>query len=130
MALGGCDIGQVRPQTDADTIKYSRQGYEALFTVGTLLDIEIVISTEEWLGLLQDMVDYARDDTGGRPMTGNYRSATFVYRATPRYSSQEPSTIILIAHNVTLEGQKKRLGIPIPGKPSLFYFNDSMHTKA
>ena len=80
MVLGGCDGSQVRPQTDADTIKNSRQGYEALFTVGALHDIEIVISTEEWLGLIRDMADYARDDTGGRPMTGSYRSATFVYR--------------------------------------------------
>ncbi len=78
MVFGGCDAGQVRPQTDADTIKYSRQGYEALFTVGTLHDIEIIISTDEWLGLIQDMADYSRE-TGGSPLTGNYRSATFVY---------------------------------------------------
>jgi len=80
VVLGGCAEGQVRPQTDADTIKYSRLGYEELFTVGTLHDIEIVISTEEWHGMIQDMVDYAQDNTTTLPMTGNYRSATFVYR--------------------------------------------------
>jgi len=84
LASSGCAEGQVqvRPQTDADTVKYSRQGYEALFTVGVLHDIEIVISAAEWRGLLQDMADYAQDDPDGRPMTGNYRKATFVYRGT------------------------------------------------
>lgn len=76
----GCDVGQVRSQNTADIIKYSRYGYETLFTVGILHDIEIVISDAEWDGLLQDMVDYAADDYRSRPLTGNYRSATFIYK--------------------------------------------------
>ena len=52
---------------------------DARHILSTRMAGEIVISTEEWLGLLQDMVDYARV-AGGRPMTGNYRRATFVYK--------------------------------------------------
>ena len=79
LSLWGCAEGSVQPQTEANTIKFSRVGYEALFTVGILHDIEIVISTEEWLGLLRDMVDYARE-TGWKPLTGNYRRASFIYK--------------------------------------------------
>jgi len=63
-----------------ETIEYSPQGYEALFTLGNLHDIEIVISKNEWRGMLRDMRDYARDDWRGKPRTGNYRKATFIYK--------------------------------------------------
>jgi len=79
-AFGGCAEGEARPQSQEDMIKYSRQGYEALFTHGYLHEVEIVISQEEWDGLLRDMRDYARTDPDRRPRTGNYRKATFIYR--------------------------------------------------
>jgi hypothetical protein len=80
LGVSGCTPGDVRAQTDSDTIKYSRLGYEELFTIGTLHDIEIVISDSEWSGLLGDMRAYARTDPNRRPLTGNYRRATFIYR--------------------------------------------------
>jgi len=80
LAFSGCAEGQVRPQTDADTIKYSRQGYEALFTVGVLHDIEIVFTQAEWDALLRDMHDYAAEDPSGKPLTGTYHRATFAYK--------------------------------------------------
>jgi hypothetical protein len=46
--------------------------YEALFTHGLLHDIEIVISQQEWDGILSDMHEYIK--------TGNYRKATFIYK--------------------------------------------------
>ena len=67
-------------QSEKDTIKYSSQGYEALFTIGNIHEIEIIISAEEWQGLLQDMVTYAMTDRLRLPRTGNYRKATFVYK--------------------------------------------------
>jgi spore coat protein H len=70
----------VRPQAGEDTIKFSRQGYEILFTHGYLHDIEIVISQEEWDGLLRDMWVYSINASDGRPLTGNYRKATFIYK--------------------------------------------------
>jgi len=78
VTITGRTQGELRAQTNQNTVKYSRLGYDSLFTIGTLHDIEIVISDEEWLGLVQDMADYA-NETGGKPMTGNYRSATFIY---------------------------------------------------
>ena len=80
LGVSGCTPGEVRAQTDSDTIKYSRLGYEELFTIGTLHDIEIVISDSEWSGLLRDMRAYARTDPNQRPLTGNYRKATFIYK--------------------------------------------------
>jgi spore coat protein CotH len=56
-----------------------QDGYEALFTHGFLHDIEIVISQEEWDGLVQDMNDYA-EAFNGSVQTGNYRKADFIYR--------------------------------------------------
>jgi len=78
-AFGGCAEGETRPQSQEDMIKFSRQGYEVLFTHGYLHDIEIVISQWEWDGLLRDMRDYARTEPMQRPKTGNYRRATFIY---------------------------------------------------
>jgi hypothetical protein len=46
--------------------------YEALFTHGLLHDIEIVISQQEWDGIIADMKAYIK--------TGNYRKATFIYK--------------------------------------------------
>ena len=46
--------------------------YEALFKHGLLHDIEIVISQQEWDGLISDMHDYIK--------TGRYRKATFRYK--------------------------------------------------
>ena len=54
-------------------------GYEALFSHEYLHEIEIVISQEEWDGLVQDMKDYA-EEFHGSLQTGNYRKATFIYR--------------------------------------------------
>jgi len=78
-AFGGCAGGDILPQS-GDAIKFSRQGYEVLFTHGNLHDIEIVISQEEWDGLLRDMWVYATNAPDRRPLTGNYRRATFIYR--------------------------------------------------
>ena len=50
--------GELRTQTNQDTVKYSQLGYDSLFTIGTLHDIEIIISDEEWMGLIQDMANY------------------------------------------------------------------------
>jgi len=79
VGLAGCSPGDDAEPPDQETIKYSPQGYEALFTPGNLHDIEIVITQDEWDGLLQDMRDYAEDDPSGLPLTGNYRKATFIY---------------------------------------------------
>ncbi|MBF0452058.1 MAG: CotH kinase family protein [Candidatus Magnetomorum sp.] len=46
--------------------------FETLFTHGQLHDIEIVISQQEWDGLIEDMHDYIK--------TGRYRQATFIYK--------------------------------------------------
>ena len=54
--------------------------YEALFTHGNLHEVEIVITQEEWDGLIQDMKDYAEDDFLGLGRTGNYRKVTFIYK--------------------------------------------------
>lgn len=54
--------------------------YENLFIHGTLHEIEIIISQEEWDGHIQDMKDYAENDLLGLGRTGKYRRATFVYR--------------------------------------------------
>ena len=54
--------------------------YEALFTHGNLHEVEIVMTQEEWDGLIQDMKDYAEDDPLDWPRTGNYRKATFIYK--------------------------------------------------
>jgi len=77
--LTGCSPGEGNGPTDQDTNDYSPQGYEPLFTLGNLHDIEIVISGDEWNGLLLDMWEYAQDDPSGLPLTGNYRKATFIY---------------------------------------------------
>lgn len=66
---GGDNGGQGTPDVD---VKYLSKGYEDLFTQGLLHDIEIRISQAEWNGLIQDMKAYMK--------TGNYRSATFVYK--------------------------------------------------
>ncbi|MDY6861822.1 MAG: CotH kinase family protein, partial [Thermodesulfobacteriota bacterium] len=55
-------------------------GYEALFTHGNLHEIEIIITKEEWNGLIQDMKDYAEDDWNGLMRTGNYRKADLIYK--------------------------------------------------
>jgi hypothetical protein len=47
--------------------------YEALFTHGLLHDIEILISQQEWNGIISDMNEYIK--------TGNYRKATFIYKS-------------------------------------------------
>ncbi|KPA10969.1 Spore coat protein CotH [Candidatus Magnetomorum sp. HK-1] len=46
--------------------------YEALFKHGLLHDVEIVISQQEWDGLIADMHDYLK--------TGCYRKASFIYK--------------------------------------------------
>jgi len=79
IGLAGCSPGGDHEPTDQDTNDYSPQGYEALFTLGNLHDIEIVISRDEWNRLLLDMWEYAQDDPLGLPRTGNYRKATFIY---------------------------------------------------
>jgi len=53
--------------------------YEDLFSQNALHEVEIVISQEEWDGLIQDMKDYAENDPMGLGRTGKYRKATFVY---------------------------------------------------
>ena len=79
VGLAGCSARDDGEPSDQGIIEYSPQGYEALFTLGNLHDIEIVISQAEWDGLLQDMRDYAEDDSSNLPLTGNYRKATFIY---------------------------------------------------
>jgi len=76
--LSACDLP---PEDDGDgggSIDYSC--YEALFSETALHEIEIVISQEEWDGHIQDMKDYAENDTMGLGRTGKYRHATFAYR--------------------------------------------------
>jgi len=80
LGVSGCTPGEVRAQTDSDTIKYSRLGYEELFTIGTLHDIEIVISDSEWQGILRDMRRYAMNNPNNRPLSDIYHKATFIYR--------------------------------------------------
>ena len=80
VVLGGCAVIGAESQSAENTSKYSRLGYEALYSHGTLHEIEIIISPDEWEGLLLDMRVYAATDPNGRPNTGNYRRATFVYR--------------------------------------------------
>ena len=46
--------------------------YKSLFKHGLLHDIEIVISQEEWDGIISDMHEYLK--------TGNYRKAKFIYK--------------------------------------------------
>lgn len=80
LSFGGCgDSRQVTASQD-NTIEFSPDGYELLFTHGNLHEIEIVITQEEWDGLIQDMKDYARTDRSGKGLTGNYRKATFIYK--------------------------------------------------
>jgi hypothetical protein len=76
----GCAKGEIKPQSGDNVIKFSRPGYEALFTHGNLHEIEIVISQEEWDGMLRDMRSYAAAAQDRRPLTGNYRKATFIYK--------------------------------------------------
>jgi hypothetical protein len=80
LSAGGYASPVLTLQTDDATIKFSRLGYEALFTPGNLHDIEIVMSKAEWVGMLRDMREYAASDPAGRPLSGNYRRATFIYR--------------------------------------------------
>ncbi len=80
VAFVGCGQGEIQPQSQVNAIKFSRQGYETLFTHGNLHEIEIVISQQEWDGLLRDMWVYATNAPDGRPLTGNYRKATFIYK--------------------------------------------------
>jgi len=54
-------------------------GFEALFSHEYLHQIEIVISQEEWDGLVQDMKDYA-EEFHGSLQTGNYRKAPLIYK--------------------------------------------------
>ena len=61
-------------------VESSTDGYELLFTHGILHDIEIVITQEEWDGLINDMREYAAVERLGKGMTGNYRKATFIYK--------------------------------------------------
>jgi len=65
---------------DSKPAEPSPDGYELLFTHGVLHDIEIVITQEEWDGLINDMVEYAKMERLDRGMTGNYRKATFIYK--------------------------------------------------
>jgi len=80
LMAGGCTQGNIRAQTDQDTIKYSRIGYETLFNIGTLHEIEIIISDAEWQGILDDMRLYAMFNPNNRPLSDTYHKATFVYR--------------------------------------------------
>lgn len=76
----GCvDTKQATTSKD-NTIEFSPDGYELLFTHGLLHEIEIVITREEWDGLIQDMRDYARTDVLGQGRTGKYRKAKFIYK--------------------------------------------------
>jgi len=82
LTTGSCTTGDVRAQTNQDTVKYSRLGYDALFTIGTLHEIEIIISDQEWQGILDDMRLYAMNNPNNRPLADTYHKATFVYRGT------------------------------------------------
>jgi len=77
---GGCGDSSQPTTSHDNTIEYSPRGYELLFTHGTLHEIEIVMTQEEWDGLIQDMKDYASTDLFGQGLTGNYREATFIYK--------------------------------------------------
>ena len=55
-------------------------GYEVLFDHEYLHDIEIVISQEEWGGLIQDMKDYAEEFAGSLQAMGR---ATIIGSQTP-----------------------------------------------
>ena len=79
LGFGGCGDTGAHPHGEDNTIEFSAEGYEALFTHGNLHEVEIVITQEEWDGLIQDMKDYAEEDRQGWPRTGNYRKADFVY---------------------------------------------------
>ena len=55
----GCEVVvDLPPQVDKNTILFSPDGYEPLFTHGNLHDIEIVITRAEWKAHLQDIKDY------------------------------------------------------------------------
>jgi len=82
LTTGSCAPGDVRAQTNQDTVKYSRLGYDALFNIGTLHEIEIVISDQEWQGILDDMLIYAMNNPNNRPLSDTYHKATFIYRGT------------------------------------------------
>ena len=81
-ALGACDLppeenGDGGGGGSKDSTDYTN--YEALFSKNTLHEVEIVISQEEWDGHIQDMKDYAENDSMGLGRTGKYRKATFGY---------------------------------------------------
>ncbi len=57
----------------------NQEKHEALFNHDYLHDIEIIMSQQEWDGLIQDMKDYAEKFYGSL-QTGNYRKAKFIYR--------------------------------------------------
>jgi len=80
LSSGGCGSTGIAEQSDDDTILFSADGYEALFTHGNLHEIEIVITRAEWNAHLQDIKDYAEKDKQGIGRTGNYRKATFIYK--------------------------------------------------
>jgi len=80
LSMGSCTTGDVRAQTNQDTVKYSRLGYDALFDIGTVHEIEIVISDTEWQGILTDMRLYAMFNPDNRPLSDTYHQATFIYR--------------------------------------------------
>ncbi|MBN2463775.1 MAG: hypothetical protein JXB43_09295, partial [Dehalococcoidia bacterium] len=65
--------------SDSKPVESSPDGYELLFTHGILHDIEIVITQEEWDGLINDMKRYASTERLGRGWSGNYRKASFIY---------------------------------------------------
>jgi hypothetical protein len=81
LGVGGCSDHSVHLQ-DKYTTDFSPYGYEALFTIGNLHEIEIVISQEEWNAHIQDMKDYAATDPSGWGMAGTYRQAKFIYKGT------------------------------------------------
>ena len=58
-------------------VSYDDYQYETLFKHGLLHDIEIVISQQEWDGIISDMQAYIK--------TGNYRKATFIYKGPVGY---------------------------------------------
>ena len=71
---------EVATTSKDNMIEFSPNGYDLLFTHGLLQEIEIVITQEEWDGLIRDMKNYARTDQSGKGLTGNYRKATFIYK--------------------------------------------------
>jgi len=65
---------------DSTQVEDGPDGYELLFTQGNLSDIEIVITQEEWDGLINDMLEYTKSgDRVSGGLTGNYRKANFIY---------------------------------------------------